>query len=147
MKKLALIALSALITTNAQAQSATEYIELVCGTNEFIANTYSSDPLADVLKSKDREVAFWNSIESKIDTLISVFEKGGIDAVMSDEANNALGDSAYKACTAYATMANDIAKYAEKNSCVDSKDQPWNFLEFGKVCARWYSVFSGGAIK
>jgi hypothetical protein len=144
MKKLTLIAMVIFGSLSARAQSATEYIELVCAPQDYLAIIYNTEPIEGVLQVKGEQVAFWHGIEQKAEETIVAVQKSGADAVAANADLDAKAQAVFKACGAYGKINPDVVKYAalSKQICVDEKGQPWNFFQFGDICARWYQAFS-----
>lgn len=133
MKSILLIIAVLFVSSSAFAQSAREYVELVCGSKAQLQKVYPSDPIEDVLASKTKEIKFWNNrIEDTLKT-VEVLEKGGMDAAKSEENIDAT-IAVLKACKAYFEIEPEIKKFLQSNKCVDAKDADFDFENVGRTC-------------
>lgn len=117
----------------ANAQSAEEYVELLCADKTKLAEVYSSDPIDDVMKSKMREQKFWSERANDALVTAKLLADGGPEAVQSKE-NIGTTTAAIKACKAYYMIEADIKNYLSIQKCVDDQGMEFDIEEVGFVC-------------
>jgi hypothetical protein len=115
------------------AQSAPEYVELLCASQEKIASVYPSDPIEDVMTYKMREQKFWSARKEEALLTAKLLNDGGPEAVQSEE-HIETTRAVLKACNAYFMIEPQVKDYLLMNKCVDDKGLIYDIEQMGLAC-------------
>jgi hypothetical protein len=115
------------------AQSAPEYVELLCASKEKIASIYPSDPIEDVMAYKMREQKFWNVRKEEAYLTANLLNSGGPEAVQNEDHIDTTR-AVLKACNAYFMIEPQVKDYLLLNKCVDDKGLVYDIEQMGLAC-------------
>lgn len=121
------------LSTVANAQSATEYVELLCANKEKIASVYSSDPIDEIMALKTREQNFWSLRKAEAIATANLIKKEGVEALQNQKHTDTTV-AVLKACNAYFTIEPQIKEFLQNSQCVDDQGVEYEIEQVGTAC-------------